>query len=50
MSQERLDGLAILSIENAKAKNVDKQKLIEDFASLNERRQKKFSFNCKNIQ
>ena len=43
MSQERLDGLAILSIENAEAKDMDKQKLIQNFASVNARRQKNIS-------
>ena len=40
MSQEKLDRLAILSIENAEAKDMDTQKLIENFASVNARRQK----------
>ena len=40
LSQERLDGLAILSIENAEAKDMDKQKRIKNFASVNAGRQK----------
>ena len=40
MSQERLDDLAILSIENAEAKSIDKKGLIDSFASINARRQK----------
>ena len=40
MSQERLDALAILSIENAEAKSIDKKGLIDSFASINARRQK----------
>ena len=35
MSQERLDDLAILSIENKEAKQIDKKKLIKDFANVN---------------
>lgn len=38
MSQERLDDLAILSIENKEAKKIDKTKLIIDFANVNARR------------
>ena len=33
MSQERLSGLALLSIENKRAKNLDFRKVIQQFAS-----------------
>jgi len=35
ISQERLDNLAILSIENAEAKSIDKAELIHRFANVN---------------
>ena len=38
MTQERLNGLAILSIESEFLKNLDYRKIIEDFASRNARR------------
>ena len=38
ISQERLDDLAILSIENAEAKSIDKAELIQRFANVNARR------------
>ena len=38
MSQERLDDLAILSIENKEANKIDKTKLIRDFANIYARR------------
>ena len=38
ISQERLDNLAILSIENAEAKSIDKAELIQRFANVNARR------------
>ena len=38
MSQQRLDDLAILSIENKEAKKIDKTKLIRDFPNVNARR------------
>ena len=41
MSQERLDNLAILSIENAEAKSIDKAELIQRFANVNARRHKR---------
>jgi hypothetical protein len=40
ISQERLSGLAILSIENKDAKVVDKNELIHRFANENARRKK----------
>ena len=40
MSQERLNDLAILSIENSEAKSIDKKRLIDSFARINARRQK----------
>ena len=43
MSQKRLTGLALLSIEKETASNVDLDDLIEKFASANVRRQRKFS-------
>ena len=33
MQQDRLSGLAILSVENAAARKIDIQKVIDDFAS-----------------
>jgi hypothetical protein len=41
ISQERLSGLAILSIENKEAKAVDKNELIHRFANENARRKKR---------
>ena len=41
ISQERLDNLAILSIENSEAKSIDKTKLIERFTHVNARRHKR---------
>ena len=41
ISQERLDNLAVLSIENTEAKAIDKTNLIRNFACLNARRQKR---------
>ena len=38
ISQERFDNLAILSIENAEAKSIDKAELIQRFANVNARR------------
>ena len=38
MSQERLDYLAILSIENKEANKIDKTKLIRDFDNIDARR------------
>ena len=43
MSHERLSGLALLSIENKRAKNLDFRKVIQQFASEKERR-KNFKF------
>ena len=43
MSQERLGGLALLSIENNQAKNLDFRKVIQQFASAKTRR-KNFKF------
>ena len=41
ISQERLDNLAILSIESAEAKSIDKAELIQRFANVNARRHKR---------
>ena len=41
ISQERLDNLAILSIENAEAKAIDKAELVQRFANVNARRHKR---------
>ena len=41
ISQERLDNLAILSIENAEAKAIDKAELVQQFANVNARRHKR---------
>uniref|UniRef100_H2XJG8 TTF-type domain-containing protein n=1 Tax=Ciona intestinalis TaxID=7719 RepID=H2XJG8_CIOIN len=38
MSQERLSGLSLLSIENERAKNLDFRKVIQQFASVKARR------------
>ena len=38
MSQERLSGLALLSIENERVKNLDFRKVIQQFASVKARR------------
>ena len=43
MCQERLSGLALLSIENERAKNLDFRKVIQQFASAKARR-KNFKF------
>ena len=43
MSQNRLSGLALLSIEKETASKVDLDKLIDTFASVNIRRQRKFT-------
>ena len=43
MSQERLSGLALLSIENERAKNLYFRKVIQQFASAKARR-KNFKF------
>ena len=43
MSQERLSGLALLSIENERAKTLDFRKVIQQFASAKARR-KNFKF------
>ena len=43
MSQERLNGLALLSIENERAKNLNFKNVIQQFASGKERR-KNFKF------
>ena len=40
LSQQRLDDLAILSIEHVEAKSLDKNRLIDTFARINARRQK----------
>ena len=39
MSQERLNGLAILCIDKNMLKNIDVDTIIDDFASRNARRQ-----------
>ena len=41
ISQERLDNLAILSIESAEAKAIDKAELVQRFANINARRHKR---------
>ena len=38
MSQERLNGLAVISIENDMAEKISYEELIDDFASKNARR------------
>ena len=43
MSQERLSALALLSIENEQAKNLDFRKVIQKFASA-KAKQKNFKF------
>ena len=43
MSQERLSDLALLTIENERAKNLDFRKVIQQFASARARR-KNFKF------
>ena len=40
MQNDRLSGLAVLSIENAKARKLDVSKIIDDFASRKARRRK----------
>ena len=48
MSQERLSGLALLSIENERAKNLDFRKLIQQFVSAKAKRKNfKFPTTCK---
>ena len=48
MSQERLRGLALLSIENEQAKNLDFRKVIQHFADAKARRKNfKFPTICK---
>ena len=41
ISQERRDNLAVISIENTEAKAIDRTNLIQNFACLNARRQKR---------
>ena len=43
MSRERLSGLALLSIKNERAKNLDFRKVLQQFASAKARR-KNFKF------
>ena len=40
MQDDRLSGLAVLSIENAEARKFDVSKIIDDFASRKARRRK----------
>jgi len=40
VQDDRLSGLAVLSIENAKARKLDVSKIIDDFASPKARRRK----------
>ena len=40
MQDDRLSGLAVLSIENAEARKLDVSKIIDDFASRKARRRK----------
>ena len=40
MQDDRLSGLAVLSIENAEARKLDVSKIIDDFASQKARRRK----------
>ena len=40
MQNDRLSGLAVLSIENAEARKLDVSKIIDDFASQKARRRK----------
>ena len=42
MSQERLSGLSILSIENEHARNLDLTSIIKEFAEKNVRRRSRF--------
>ena len=42
MSQERLNGLALISIESDVLESIDYQELIESFASKNARRASRF--------
>ena len=40
MQDDRLSGLAVLSVENAEARKLDVSKIIDDFASRKARRRK----------
>ena len=40
MQDDRLSGMAVLSIENAEARKLDVSKIIDDFASRKARRRK----------
>ena len=43
MSQDRLSGLSILSIENEHARNLDISEIVKQFAEQNARRKIRFS-------
>jgi hypothetical protein len=43
MSQERLVGLAVLSIEAERSRNTNIDLIIEDFAAANVQRERRFS-------
>ena len=43
MSQDRLSGLSILSIENERARNLDLSEIVKQFAEKNARRRIRFS-------
>ena len=50
MSQKRLSGLALLSIEKETASNVDIDEMVDTFAAVNIRPLKKFSCLQNNIE
>ena len=49
MAQQRLSGLSILSIENVRARRLDKEYIVKEFAQNNLRRQDRFKFELEII-
>ena len=49
MAQQRLSGLAILSIENVRARRLDKEYIVKEFAQKNSRRQNRFNLELEII-
>jgi hypothetical protein len=45
MIQERLNGLAMIAIENPMLRNIQYEELIDEFASVNARRKSRFGVN-----
>ena len=49
MAQQRLSGLSILSIENVRARRLDKEYIVKEFAQKNSRRQNRFNLELEII-